>query len=175
MPKSSTNTLLTSIEWITPSFEITYWGGNYSKGCKNNHIWDENNTLIILNRSNGKIQRRCRICRNEKARLYLREYTRLNPEKMRQIHRDSQLKRKYGMTWEQKQEMLHLQNYKCANVGCLSSNAGGRDNEWHIDHNHTTGKVRALLCNNCNTALGFAKEDINRLQGLIKYLEKHNA
>lgn len=39
-----------------------------------------------------------------------------------------------------------------------------------IDHCHTTGRVRSLLCPNCNSTLGYAKEDISRLQALIKYI-----
>ena len=44
----------------------------------------------------------------------------------------------------------------------------------HVDHNHTTKKVRGLLCNNCNAALGFAKENVATLELLIKYIKEHN-
>lgn len=44
----------------------------------------------------------------------------------------------------------------------------------HIDHNHTTGKVRALLCSHCNHTIGYCLEDIERLKAAIKYLERHN-
>jgi len=39
-----------------------------------------------------------------------------------------------------------------------------------VDHNHETGEVRALLCHNCNTAIGLIKEDTNVLASAIKYL-----
>ena len=39
-----------------------------------------------------------------------------------------------------------------------------------VDHNHTTGKVRGLLCSNCNTLLGKAKDNVNILQAAIDYL-----
>ena len=42
------------------------------------------------------------------------------------------------------------------------------------DHCHSTGKVRALLCGQCNQLLGQAKENINTLRASIKYLEKHS-
>ena len=43
-----------------------------------------------------------------------------------------------------------------------------------IDHNHTTGKVRGLLCGDCNTGLGLLKDNITILKNSINYLEKHN-
>lgn len=39
-----------------------------------------------------------------------------------------------------------------------------------VDHCHKTGKVRGLLCSNCNTAIGLLKEDINVLKNAINYL-----
>ena len=42
-----------------------------------------------------------------------------------------------------------------------------------VDHNHSTGKIRALLCSNCNTAIGLLKEDIPRVERLIEYLKLH--
>jgi hypothetical protein len=43
----------------------------------------------------------------------------------------------------------------------------------HIDHCHATGKVRGVLCNGCNTALGLAREDVNVLRALISYIERN--
>ena len=43
-----------------------------------------------------------------------------------------------------------------------------------IDHCHTSGKVRGLLCVPCNTAIGGMQEDVNILRAAISYLEKHN-
>jgi len=43
-----------------------------------------------------------------------------------------------------------------------------------IDHNHKTGKIRGLLCGNCNSTIGFAKEHISNLIRAIGYLRKYN-
>jgi hypothetical protein len=43
-----------------------------------------------------------------------------------------------------------------------------------VDHCHTTGKTRGLLCKSCNIALGEFQDDIDRIKEAIKYLEKHN-
>ena len=41
-----------------------------------------------------------------------------------------------------------------------------------IDHNHDTGFIRGLLCNNCNAGLGMFKDDINLLITAVEYLQK---
>lgn len=43
-----------------------------------------------------------------------------------------------------------------------------------VDHCHASGKVRGLLCHDCNTAIGKMKDDVQRLQKAIDYLNKHN-
>lgn len=53
---------------------------------------------------------------------------------------------------------------KCSNPGCDETK------RLHMDHNHSTGKFRALLCNGCNSGLGMLKENPNRIAGLIEYL-----
>lgn len=63
--------------------------------------------------------------------------------------------------------MVLDQDNKCAICG-LSD-----ERHLSIDHNHSTGKVRALLCNSCNTAIGHAREDTSLLNKMIEYLEFH--
>lgn len=43
-----------------------------------------------------------------------------------------------------------------------------------IDHCHSTGAVRELLCSSCNSLLGFSKENVDILKSAIEYISKHN-
>lgn len=85
--------------------------------------------------------------------------------------RDDRLKKAYGISYEDKQKMLQSQGGKCANAGCFKELKSARDT--HVDHDHATGKVRGILCNNCNVALGLLKDSHAKLNGLIDYLMRH--
>ena len=81
------------------------------------------------------------------------------------------LKEKYNITLEQYNEMLIKQNSKCATCGKDQSKF---KRAFDVDHNHITGKIRGLLCINCNLIIGNAYENINTLKEIIDYLNKHN-
>ncbi len=54
---------------------------------------------------------------------------------------------------------------ECENPGCHNTK------RLHIDHDHTTGEVRGVLCGTCNAALGMLSEDESRIMGLIQYMK----
>lgn len=94
----------------------------------------------------------CKICSAGRLRKWRQE----NPEaqnKWRQenpeSYRRSQYKKKYGLALEQYNQMLTDQGGVCAICNRPES---GR--ELCVDHDHTTGEVRALLCSSCNKGLG---------------------
>lgn len=80
------------------------------------------------------------------------------------------LKRLYGISLEQKQQMFTSQNGKCA-ICFLPITLSGKQSST-VDHNHSTGKVRQLLCHSCNCGLGNFGESIINLKSAINYLEK---
>lgn len=49
---------------------------------------------------------------------------------------------------------------------------GREDGKLVIDHHHDTGRVRGVLCNDCNVALGLLREDVERMKNLIRYTEE---
>jgi len=67
-------------------------------------------------------------------------------------------------------ELASLQKNHCAICG--NKFKGTRD--MHLDHDHSTGQTRQVLCNHCNTAIGLVEEDIVILTNMISYLKQHD-
>jgi len=101
----------------------------------------------------------------------MRDYRKKNPAKMRAID----VKKKYGIPIEEYVEMLVDQKGVCAICKQPETSVDHRTKNLRnlaVDHNHFTGKVRGLLCSNCNRGLGFLRENIEVLKASIEYLEK---
>lgn len=87
-----------------------------------------------------------------------------NPEKVREFRL-----KKYGITPAQFDTLAAFQNGVCA---ICSAPPTGRKQYLSVDHDHVTGRVRGLLCNECNTALGLLKDNVQTLEAAIKYLQR---
>lgn len=111
----------------------------------------------------------------EKQRLATKQWKRkfkaTYPDLAARRTRAHNLKHFYGITIEDFDSMFRAQNGRCAICGTKKQDAKG--DRFHVDHNHDTKKVRGLLCSNCNTILGYAKENIETLKAAIDYLERH--
>ena len=73
--------------------------------------------------------------------------------------------------------MLVNQNYTCAICKQAERSIDHRTKKVRamaVDHCHDTGKVRGLLCSDCNTALGLLKENENTMKNMISYVQKHD-
>ena len=108
----------------------------------------------------GKAKTYCKECCAERTR------SRYNLEKQRSYL----LKKKYGITPEKYDEMLSEQDYKCY---ICHTHEDKIDRSLSVDHCHKTGKVRGLLCGNCNRFLGQIDDDINTAERLLEYLNKY--
>jgi hypothetical protein len=93
--------------------------------------------------------------------------------------RESQLKHSYGITTKEYIQMLEDQHGVCACCGQAEKIITGRSKRsigtvpmLHVDHSHSTGAVRGLLCSSCNAALGLLSEDPDRVKLLLKYIEE---
>ena len=113
------------------------------------------------------VRAECKTCHNKVSKVRHRKYVKENPDK----RRSTVLKNKYGLTLDQYMRMLGAQGGACAICG--SSNPGASKQVFSVDHDHSTGKVRGLLCHDCNAGLGMFKEDTLSLRLAIDYLEKH--
>lgn len=81
-------------------------------------------------------------------------------------------KRKYGITPEQRDEMIAAQAGKCAI--CCSLFRPKKYNDTHLDHCHETGLVRGVLCAKCNRGMGMLGDNPTILQAAIDYLRRHH-
>ena len=97
-----------------------------------------------------------------------------NPEKREKQKRRGflHLLKKYGLTEEEYLLERDRQENKCA-ICKLPPKEYTYHPRLYIDHNHTTGLYRSLLCHNCNALLGHCLEDISILEKSIEYLNKH--
>lgn len=89
--------------------------------------------------------------------------------------RDYDLKLRYGITLSQYAKMYDDQGGVCAICKQPEKDVDGkgRVKALAVDHDHVTGKVRALLCHSCNTGLGKFRDDTSLLALAIAYLAKH--
>jgi len=110
------------------------------------------------------LQRLCRDCQKESNKKYL------STEKGATTTRQAHLRRKYGIDLQTYEELLLSQGNKCKICG-VGSNPDSRANYLVIDHNHTTGDIRGLLCTKCNALLGLAQDSEDILERAKQYLQ----
>jgi len=89
-----------------------------------------------------------------------------NPEKRREWH----LKKSYGLTSAEYNNMSQQQNHCCA---ICENHVSLLKRGLVIDHDHQTNLTRGLLCDNCNKSLGLLKDSIKTLERAIEYLKFH--
>lgn len=105
----------------------------------------------------------------------LNEYQRAWRKKNLDKCRNHEMTKRYGITLDQYNDMLQMQDNTCA--VCKQPEITVRRGAvipLAVDHDHATGKVRALLCRGCNTAIGCAGENPEVLRQLATYVEQHS-
>ncbi len=106
----------------------------------------------------------------ERCRENNRKWQEKNKEKCRLVRRKSLCKR-YGIKIEDYNEMFLEQNGVCAICERKeTSRLRGILGNLNIDHDHTTGKIRGLLCLRCNQVLGRVNDDVGILTKMVDYL-----
>lgn len=89
----------------------------------------------------------------EKDRNYKRKSFIKNKDRFMLLQRDRDYKKRYGITLEEYNSILKIQDGKC--LICGLNKGGPKTPNLAVDHDHTTGKVRGLLCVKCNGSLGW--------------------
>ena len=126
---------------------------------------------------------RCKKC----LAVYLKDWKRKNPDKMRAIYERYEARLRDNGTWHKRgrercwkhhvkvqydmspgdyDRMVLLQGGECALCH-------RRPKRLFVDHDHITGKVRALLCPSCNSGLGHFGDDPRMLREAARFVEKH--
>ena len=103
----------------------------------------------------------CRDCQNE----YNREWYHRNRERGLKWRRNGHLVKKFGITSEEYDQMFEEQGNVCKICG-----AGKTTKHFAVDHDHNTGKIRGILCGDCNLGLGKFKDDPELLRIALQYL-----
>lgn len=123
--------------------------------------------------------------RREKRKLYNQKYQAENREKVRQLRVDYRIRNKellpqmrreanlkqYGLSIQQFEEMVQAQGGLCK---VCRRPPDGRWGTLQVDHCHTTGRVRGLLCVNCNQAIGLLQDNPEYAREAARYLRKFN-
>jgi len=105
----------------------------------------------------------------ERIKSNVKKWNKENPEKIKEYA----LKHTYGITLKDKDNMIKVQDGKCANPLCDTKFSEIPEKQIHIDHDHESGKVRGILCNVCNILEGFVNKNAKRIFGIIEYKRLH--
>lgn len=113
----------------------------------------------------GKRNTRCKTCLSLKHKQW-------REEKGIEYSRDKKYKQAYGLSLDNVRTMFIAQSGKCKLCQIdMELEEGLKANMAVVDHCHTTGKVRGLLCNQCNQALGLFKDNQQALLRAVEYLK----
>lgn len=155
------------------------------KTCKTCKVEKSSEDFGKNSRSSDGLKHECKQCNTERSRAqrarnpgksaeYSKRYRERNPKSYRSGH----LKRTFGITLEEYEQMSVNQDGVCAICGELNENGENLS----IDHDRSCcsgtkscGKcIRGLLCGNCNRAIGLLKDSIDRLDSAKNYLQSFN-
>ena len=107
----------------------------------------------------------CKPCKTKNSREYMRMYRDKHPELSTKNAQRHKLKR-YNITPEEFTLRVMEQGGVCGICGTVPS-------ALFVDHDHTTGKVRGLLCQKCNSGIGFLGDSLEGLEKAVNYLKNN--
>ena len=109
---------------------------------------------------------------------YVKPWQAKNQDRLKRYRKDADLYKKYGIRLDDYNKLLVEQSALCAVCNQPETQVhpkSGLPYQLSVDHCHKTGKVRELLCNNCNRVLGAVNDNVELLGKLQEYLKKHGA
>lgn len=139
------------------NYTSKYWYSNRCIVCQNKWVMNKRNNLPLKDK--------------EKLQKSSRDWKSKNKEEVSFRTFLYRMKKKYGLTKEDYQNMLKDQNFRCK---ICTKTIFEFKSRFVVDHDHRTGKVRGLLCNKCNAGLGMFQDNIFILEYARQYLIKSN-
>jgi hypothetical protein len=116
----------------------------------------------------------CRECHCLQSKAYLERKRQSSPDGLKKHLRRAQLRCMFGITPEDYDAMIASQKNLCAICGQPeTAKCNGVIKALSVDHCHSTGKVRELLCNRCNVGIGRLGDSIELLEAAAAYLRRH--
>lgn len=135
-----------------------------NKNCLETNPQSVNNFNKQKSRKDG-LRAICKTCRKEYEKKLMLKF----PHYFSRASHKTMLARKYDLSIDDYEKMLKEQDYKCAICNCIQADTKHR---FGVDHDHKTGKIRSLLCYNCNYALGNIRDNYETAARLAQYLAK---
>lgn len=130
--------------------------------------WYKANKEEVLKEQREKYQEdSTEILRRNREYKEKTDYDRVNKEKRRDTH----LRRTYGMSAKDYDDLFELQEGKCF---ICERHQSEFESRLCVDHDHVTGEVRGLLCNNCNHRVLGRHRDPKVFRRIVIYLEKEH-
>jgi len=123
-------------------------------------------------RENSAKRQAYRLANVEKIKVSRRAYRLRKGDDLKVARRHSMRKSTYGISQDEFEQMLADQGGCCA---ICKNREPVANRALAVDHDHKTGKVRQLLCSNCNRGLGCFRDDPKLLQTALEYQLRHNA
>lgn len=122
--------------------------------------------------SRKEYSRKWRAKNKNKLAARARQFRIEDPVTSRVYHRRHHLKHTHGITLEEFNLKLALQDNVCAVCHRPETQIRrGTIKSLDVDHNHETHQIRGLLCSLCNTALGLLQDDPLRIESLLRYIK----
>lgn len=141
-------------------------------------IGHENDNVVVLRTEKpGKWVVKCKKCGGEHeqtSREICRNSAPRSCDKFKPFNwtglerEDVIIRRQYGISMQEFDELLQMQNNSCA---ICNKSIEALRRRMNIDHCHDTNKVRGILCTGCNTGLGHLGDNIEGLEKAIQYLK----
>lgn len=107
----------------------------------------------------------CKLCKKTWRANHRKKF----PEKAKRRDFENDLQKHYGISIEQYMDMHKAQKGRCA---CCGKHRSSFKRRLHVDHDHKTGRIRGLLCTQCNPGIGYFQHSVERLKQAIQYLGK---